>query len=98
MLKPARGDAEVGIYDAAYKFLNLVLLIPQYFTLALFPHLSRLAATRDGAFGAAYTLALKLLLILALPICVATTFLAPDLMRLLGGQAFLPDAGTALAS
>ncbi len=96
VLKAARGDAEVGLYDAAYKFINLALLVPQYFTLALFPHLSRLAALRDSAFGATYTLALKLLFILALPLCVATTLLAPDLMWLLGGQDFLPEAGTAL--
>ena len=96
VLKPARGDAEVGIYEAAYKFLNLALIIPQYFTLALFPHLARLAAARDAAFAATYGLALKLLLILALPLCVATTFLAPDLMYLLGGVEFLPDAGVAL--
>ncbi|HEY8597272.1 MAG TPA: polysaccharide biosynthesis C-terminal domain-containing protein, partial [Thermomicrobiales bacterium] len=42
------------------------------------------------------SLALKLLLILALPLCVATTFLAPNLMYLLGGAQFLPDAGIAL--
>jgi O-antigen/teichoic acid export membrane protein len=96
VLQPARGAAEVGIYDAAYKFLSLVLIIPQYFTLALFPHLARLAANRDAAFAATYNLAIKLLLALALPIAVATTFLAPDLMSILGGAAFLPDAGIAL--
>lgn len=96
VLQPARGAAEVGIYDAAYKFLNLVLIIPQYFTLALFPQLARLAAARDTAFATTYTLALKLLLMLALPLCVATTFLAPNLMYLLGGAQFLPDAGVAL--
>lgn len=96
VLQPARGAAEVGIYDAAYKFLGLVLIIPQYFTLALFPHLARLAANRDAAFAATYNLAIKLLLTLALPIAVATTFLAPSLMYLLGGAEFLPDAGVAL--
>lgn len=96
VLQPARGPAEVGIYDAAYKFLSLVLIIPQYFTLALFPQLARLAAQRDETFATTYTLAIKLLLTLALPLCVATTFLAPDLMYLLGGAEYLPDAGIAL--
>lgn len=96
VLSPTRGAAEYGAYDAAYKFLNLVLLIPQYFTLALFPHLGRLATQRDGAFAATYTLALKLLIFMALPISVATTFLAPDLIYWLGGREFLPDAGLAL--
>ena len=96
VLKPSWGDSAVGIYDAAYKFLSLVLLIPQYFTLALFPQLARLAAARDERFAPIYNLALKLLLTLALPICVGTTILAPELMGILGGSAYLPDAGTAL--
>lgn len=96
ILKPSWGDAAVGIYDAAYKFLSLVLLIPQYFTLALFPQLARLATARDDHFAATYNLALKLLLTLALPICVLATVLAPELMGILGGSAYLPDAGTAL--
>lgn len=99
IIKATRGegaDIEVGMYGAAYKFLNLVLLIPQYFTLALFPHLSRLAATRDATFNATYALAVKLLLMLALPLCVATAYVAPDLMWLLGGQEFLPDSAVAL--
>lgn len=96
VLKPSWGDSTVGIYDAAYKFLSLVLLIPQYFTLALFPQLARLATTRDASFAPIYNLALKLLLTLALPVCVVATILAPELMGILGGSAYLPDAGTAL--
>ena len=96
VLKPSWGDSAVGIYDAAYKFLSLVLLIPQYFTLALFPQLARLATARDDRFAPIYNLALKLLLTLALPICVIATILAPELMGILGGSAYLPDAGTAL--
>jgi O-antigen/teichoic acid export membrane protein len=96
VLKGAHGEAALGIYRAPYRFLSLLLLVPQYGTLALFPHLSKLAAERAAALPAAYTLAIKLLLTLALPICVGTLFVAPDLMLLLGGAQFLPDAGTAL--
>ncbi len=96
VLGPARGDRGLGVYRAPYKFLNLLLLVPQYVTLALFPHLARRAATGAGALAATCALALKLLLILALPVCVATTFVAPDLMRALGGAGYLPEAGAAL--
>jgi O-antigen/teichoic acid export membrane protein len=96
VLQPARGSVEVGIYNMPYKFLNLLLLIPQYGTLALFPYLSRLAASHAEALTRTYALAVKLLLALALPICVATTFVAPELMDVLGGGQFLPGAGTAL--
>lgn len=96
VLKSSQGEAALGIYRAPYKLLNMLLLVPQYGTLALFPHLSRLAAERSTAFAETYALAIKLLLTLALPICVATTFVAPDLIWVLAGSEFLPDGGTAL--
>lgn len=91
-----RGDYELGLYAPPYKYLQFLLLIPSYFTLALFPHLSRLAAERSGALNATLALAMKLLLIVALPVCVATVFLAPDLVLLLGGRGYLPHSATAL--
>ena len=96
VLQPARGDREVGVYSVPYKYLNLLLLVPSYFTLALFPHLSRLAAARDATLASTYALAMKLLLIIALPVTVATLFVAPELMYALGGPRFLPESGTAL--
>lgn len=96
VLKSARGEAELGIYNQPYKLLNMLLIIPQFGTLALFPHLSRLAAERSNAFAETYALAIKLLLTLALPICVAVTFVAPDLIWLLAGSEYLPAGGTAL--
>ena len=96
VLKSARGEAALGIYRAPYKLLNMLLLVPQYGTLALFPHLSRLAAAGSKAFAETYALAIKLLLTLALPICAATTFVAPDLIWVLAGDQYLPDGGTAL--
>lgn len=95
VLQPARGDRELGLYSAPYKFLQLLLLVPQYFTLALFPHLSRLAAERGAALGGAAALAVKLLLVIALPVCVATMFVAPELMGLFGRD-FLPESASAL--
>lgn len=96
VLKSARGEAALGVYRAPYKLLNMLLLVPQYGTLALFPHLSRLAKAGGNAFAQTYALAIKLLVTLALPICVATTFVAPDLIWVLAGSRFLPDGGTAL--
>ena len=96
VLKSAQGEAALGVYRAPYKLLNMLLLVPQYGTLALFPHLSRLAAEKGAAFMETYSLAIKLLLTLALPICVATTFVAPDLIWVLAGNQYLPDGGTAL--
>lgn len=96
VLKSARGEAELGQYRVPYKLLNMLLLVPQYGTLALFPHLARLAAAGGRAFAETYALATKLLLALALPVSVAVAFVAPDLIWVLAGDQYLPDGGTAL--
>jgi O-antigen/teichoic acid export membrane protein len=43
-----------------------------------------------------YRLAAKLLFIIAWPITIGTMILAPDLIRVLAGEAFLPDSANAL--
>jgi len=37
ILRPVRGEREVGWYSAAYKYLDGLNVIPAYFSLALFP-------------------------------------------------------------
>jgi O-antigen/teichoic acid export membrane protein len=51
---------------------------------------------RDG-LRRSYTRAVRWLITIALPICLATTFLATPLIRLLGGPEFLPAGATALS-
>ena len=43
ILKPLAGAAAVGLYGAAYKYIDGLNVIPSYFTLAIFPLLSRYA-------------------------------------------------------
>ncbi|MFC2031515.1 oligosaccharide flippase family protein [Chloroflexota bacterium] len=45
LLKPMKGDTVVGYYGAAYKYIDGLNIIPAYFTQALFPLMSRYAAT-----------------------------------------------------
>jgi O-antigen/teichoic acid export membrane protein len=90
------GPSAVGIFSAATKYLDGLNVIPSYFTLAVFPLMSRYAQTQGDALARAYRVAAQLLLILALPIAVAFTFLATPLIRILGGAAYLPDSALAL--
>jgi O-antigen/teichoic acid export membrane protein len=64
--------------------------------MAVFPMLSRRATDDRDGLRRAYLLALRWLLMLALPIAVATTFLAEDLVGLLAGQEYLPQGAVAL--
>lgn len=90
------GDHAVGTYDAAFKFVNMLLLIPAYFTLAIFPILARHARSNTVRMVEHYQYAVKLMFIGAWPITLGTMALAPLLIWILGGDGFLPDSATAL--
>ncbi len=90
------GEEVVGWYQSAYKWFNALQIIPAFFTLALFPVISREINNSIDSARRMYTLSLKLMLLLALPIAAFTTFLAPFLVRILGGPQYLPEGAIAL--
>ncbi|MDX9828621.1 MAG: oligosaccharide flippase family protein [Anaerolineae bacterium] len=95
-LKPMKGDTVVGYYGAAYKYVDGLLIIPQYFTQAIFPLMSRYATSARDSLMRAYVLSLRLLLIIALPVAAGTPFIARGLILVLGGGQYLPDSMIAL--
>ncbi|MBN1886557.1 MAG: oligosaccharide flippase family protein [Thermoflexales bacterium] len=96
LLEPMKGDTVVGWYSQAYKVVDMLNIIPAYFTMALFPVLSQQAGGDQAAARRSYLLAVKLLVMLALPCAVAFTFLAELAIGILGGARFLPDGAIAL--
>ncbi|MDW8316630.1 MAG: flippase [Anaerolineae bacterium] len=96
LLKPLAGTAAVGIYSAGVKYLDGLNVIPSYFTLAIFPLMSRYAKDSRDSLVRAYWLAVRLLEMIALPVAITVTALATPLIRILGGSAFLPDSAIAL--
>ena len=96
ILEAIQGVEIVGIYSTAYKWLDALNIIPAFFTLALLPLMSRQANEDRTALRRNYIFGFKSLVIVALPIAVVTTFIAPGLIGVLGGSEFLPDGGIAL--
>lgn len=96
VLRPLRGDVEVGYYGAAYRYIRALDIIPSYFTMAIFPLISRLAESKRDSLVRAYVLSVKMLVLVALPIAVGTTFIARDLILVLAGPAYLPQSMIAL--
>ena len=82
----------LGWYGAAYKYIDAAQIIPAYFTMALFPVISRYAATARDSLLRAYRLAIKLLLIVALPGALIGWALSTELITVLGGSQYLPHA------
>ena len=96
LLEALRGSTTVGWYSTAYKWIDALNIIPAYSTLALFPVMSRQAIEDKSALMRSTRLGVKLLVMIALPLGVVTTFIAPFLVLILGGPAYLPHAGIAL--
>jgi O-antigen/teichoic acid export membrane protein len=97
ILKGFAGAAAVGIFSVGVKYLDGLNVIPSYFTLAIFPLMSRYARNGTESLVRAYRLAVQLLLLTALPIAVCFTFAATPLIQILGGAAYLPASAIALA-
>ncbi len=96
ILEPLKGSSVVGQYSTAYKWVDAIGVIPSLFTMALLPIMSRQAHEDRATMQRNYHFAVKLLVGIAVPIAVMTTFLANALIYLLGGARFLPDGGIAL--
>ncbi|MGA9348482.1 MAG: oligosaccharide flippase family protein [Anaerolineae bacterium] len=96
LLEYMRGTAVVGLYSVAYKFLDALQILPASFTIAIFPIMSRYAASAKDSLMRAYLLSVRLLVIVALPTAIVTTVLAEPLVYLLGGSQYLPDSRIAL--
>jgi O-antigen/teichoic acid export membrane protein len=96
ILQPLKGETAVGLYGVSIKLINTLLIISSTFTLVLFPQLARQAVRDRASLSRTYHLAVRVLLILALPMTVGVTILAPEFVRIVGGKAYLPGAATAL--
>ncbi len=86
----------VGWYSTGYRFIDAFNIIPSFFTQSLFPALSRMASQGSDAFMRAFTLAVKLLVIVALPLAIATTLLSETLAGFFGAE-FLPHGAVAIS-
>ncbi|HVA23319.1 MAG TPA: oligosaccharide flippase family protein [Chloroflexota bacterium] len=89
-----RSNAEVGLYGAAYKFVDAMLLVPSAFVPALFPILSRQAASQRDALRRGTDLGLKVLLLIAMPLVAGFEVFAGDITSGFFGDKF---AGSAIA-
>lgn len=96
LLRPMKGADAVGLYDVGYKLINTILVITSTLTLVLFPRLAAQARSDRAGVTRTYHFAVRVLLIISLPLTVGSAVLAPQLVQLIGGAAFLPGAAEAL--
>ncbi|MCP4361845.1 MAG: flippase, partial [Chloroflexi bacterium] len=90
------GQEVAGWYSSAYKWFNALQIIPSFFTLALFPIITREIKDSLESARRMYGMAIKIMYLLALPVAAVTWYLAYPLVRLVGGPEFLPHGAIAL--
>ena len=89
LLKPVE---DVGVYGAAYRFLEQALFFPGLFMAAVYPILAALIANRDPGLQLAVDKSLTFLLATAIPLAAGSFVLAPDILRVLAGEDFAESA------
>ncbi|MGC9398389.1 MAG: oligosaccharide flippase family protein [Anaerolineae bacterium] len=92
LIEALQGSFILGLYSTGYKLLEMLMVIPSMFTLAIFPVISRHAREDRERFRRFYRLGVKILVTLVLPVAVLSTLAAREMVLVLGGPQYLPDA------
>ena len=88
MLSLMKGDAAVGLYGAAYKFLDLAIFIPAIFMISIFPLMSKFYSENKERLKEIYQKSFYYLMLIAIPLAVCVTFLARPIILLMYGEKF----------
>ena len=88
LLSIMKGDTVVGWYNAAYKPMEALMVIPAAFMGALFPVFSNLYKNSRETLLFMCEKTIKILLIIILPIAVGTTIFAEKIVILFYGSGF----------
>jgi len=90
LLNLFRSDQEVGYYTSVYNLVFSAAMLSNAFNTALYPSLTRQAASQPESLPRIYERALRYLLVLALPIAAGVWVVADQLVPFLQGAAYTP--------
>jgi O-antigen/teichoic acid export membrane protein len=88
LLSILRTSTDVGIYNAAYKVLENISFFPAMFVGLVMPLMSRYIFSERDKFILIADKTFKVFLVLTIPLLIGTIFLAPGIIRLIGGEGF----------
>lgn len=88
LLSILKTNADVGIYNAAYKVLENISFFPAMFVGLVMPIMSRYIFHEREKFEIVADKTFKVFLVLTVPLFIGTVFLASGIIRLIGGVGF----------
>lgn len=89
MISMMRSDLEVGWYSAAYRLMEALFLIPNMIMVPIYPVFSRLYISSIDSLTAIYKSALKIMIIISLPITIVVMFISDRIITMLYGASFI---------
>lgn len=92
ILSRLMGEEAVGFYAVAYKIIEVGILFPNAFAIALFPQVSRLVLTNKKRLAKLYLWSILLSFLLALPLAFAACLFPQEILGFLFGEEFTPAA------
>jgi O-antigen/teichoic acid export membrane protein len=85
MLSVMTNDAVTGWYGGAYRFFDMVMLLPMIYKTAIFPVFAKLWKDEDGVLQDTISRSLKLILILGIPTAILIFAYAEQIIQLFMG-------------
>lgn len=91
MISLMKTESDIGYYASAYTLISPLNLIPSALMFSVFPLMSR-SSKKKERYIEIYEKSFRVMLIIALPIAVITTFFSDHIIYLIYGNNFLPSA------
>ncbi len=95
MLASMKGDLEVGLYNAAYKFLDMAVILAIMIFNPLMPILSKYALENREKLRYNFTRILEIISMAILPVAIITPFVSKSIILICYGSDFI-EAASAL--
>jgi len=91
ILSLLKSEADVGIYGAAYKILELLIAFPILFCNLVLPQLTLNRESDAARFKRIFQKSFDALVIGTIPLVITVFFFAPHLIKLVSGSGFAPS-------
>ena len=89
ILSLIQGSAAVGLYNASYKLILVLLFIPIVFNNALFPLMSQYYISSKESLKLTFEKLFKIMILVAIPIGIGTVIIANKIIIIIYGEEFI---------